>query len=61
MKRNIKQLRAIYYSTRERKQEAFNNFIETNKIDLKDLGLDRVKYLEVCCRKLRKLGFNIYL
>lgn len=61
MKRNIKQLRAIYYATRERKQEAFNKFVEENKIDLKALKLDSIKYLEVCCRKLRNLGYNISL
>lgn len=62
MKRmSIKQKRAIYYATREKKFRKFYDFLAANNIDLKALGLDKVKYLEVCCRKLRALGYQINL
>lgn len=59
MKTNQK--RAIYYAIRKRQINKFNKFIEENNIDLHALGIDNVKYLEVKCRKLRELGYNICL
>ena len=57
----IKQKRAIWYADRERKIKKFNDFITNNNIDLKELGLSNIKYLEVVCRKLRASGYQIYL
>ena len=53
------QKRAIYYSMRKREVEKFDRFIADNNINLKDLGLDKVKYMAVIKRKLRKMGYNI--
>ena len=58
---SIKQKRVIYYAIREKKIKRFGEFLHEKNIDLEALGLDKVKYLEVCCRKLRKLGYHIYL
>lgn len=55
------QKRAIWYADRKRKVNKFNEFIETNNINLKELGLDKVKYLEIKCRRLRALGYDIWL
>lgn len=57
--KNIKQLRAIYYTARAQKIKKFNQFVEDNKIDLKKLGISKYKYLEVQCKKLRQLGYKI--
>lgn len=54
----IKQKRAIYYAIRKKEVARFEKFIVDNNINLKDLGLDKVKYMGVIKRKLRKMGYN---
>ena len=53
------QKRAIYYSKRKKEVEKFDRFIVKNNINLKDLGLDKIKYMAVIKRKLRALGYEI--
>ena len=55
----IKQKRAIYYSKRKREVEKFDKFIVENNINLKELGLDKVKYMGVIKRRLRSLGYEV--
>ena len=55
----IEQKRAIYYSIRKKEVEKFNRFIVENNINLKDLGLDKIKYMAVVKRKLRALGYEV--
>lgn len=57
----VKQKRAIWYAIRNREREAYRKFIEENNINEKELGLSDIKYLRIRCRKLRELGYNIYL
>lgn len=53
------QKRAIWYACRERKKQKLNDFLKENNIDLEELGLSNIKYLEVIFRKLRQKGYII--